>query len=219
MERVLVALEITNEVIDEAEEKNADLIVTHHPLLFHPLKQVNDRDITGHFVNRLIRSGISVYSCHTSFDLLKGGNNDYLGEILGLREIEPFEQEAICRKGVTPLEVRFRDFIHSVSEALSVSERYFQAVGDPDRNICTVGWCTGAGGEFISRAAEEGCDLFITGDVKYHDAQLAKALDLCVLDAGHYGTEKIFTDNMAEILSRNTNCEIIKSNVDINPFL
>lgn len=217
--KVLVALEITDDVIDEALEKNADMIVTHHPLLFKPVRCIDDNDANGRYLNRLIRGGISVYSCHTSFDIMNGGNNDYLGTVLGLVEIESFENEPICRKGVTPVEISFADFARRAAQILDVSENHFRMVGDANRSICTVGWCTGAGAEYLSAAAEEGCDLFITGDVKYHEAQVARTLDLCVLDAGHYGTEKIFVDNMAQMLESKTNCEILRSKIDINPFI
>ena len=217
--KVLVALEITDAVIDEALEKNADMIVTHHPLIFHGVKCIDDNTAEGRYLNRLIRGGISVYSCHTSFDIMEGGNNDYLGTVLGLVEIEPFENEAICRKGVTPMEICLADFARRAAQVLEISEHHIRLSGDPGRSICTVGWCTGAGAEYLDAAAEEGCDLFITGDVKYHDAQRARGLDLCLMDAGHYGTEKIFVDNMAELLERKTNCEILRSRIDINPFL
>ncbi|MDD6154277.1 MAG: Nif3-like dinuclear metal center hexameric protein [Eubacteriales bacterium] len=217
--RVLVSLEINDDVIDEAIEKQADMIVTHHPLIFHPLKRIDSGDVTGHYVERLVKAGISVFSTHTSFDKMDGGNNDYLGRVLGLTEIEKFDNgNEFCRKGVTPFEITFADLMDKTAAALDVEKRLFKATGDPARTITTVGWCTGAGGEFIEEAADEGLDLYITGDLKYHDAQLAKALGICVLDAGHYGTEKIFVDNMADYLCRKTNCEIIKSEIDINPF-
>lgn len=220
VERILVALEITDAVIDEAIERDADMIVTHHPLIFGGLHNVDNSNITGKSINRLIRAGISVYSCHTSFDTMEGGNNDHFGEVLGLNDVEPFESgNRFCRKGVTPMEISFQEFIYQAAEALGVSVRFFSATGDLKRKICTVGWCTGSGAEFMREAVDEGCDLYITGDLKYHDAQNAKAMDLCVLDAGHYGTEKIFVDNMAEILSRKTNCEILKTKIDINPFV
>lgn len=220
VDRILVALEVTDEVINEAVECEADMIVTHHPTIFGGIDSVDWNHTTGRYINRLIKEGISVYSCHTSFDKMDGGNNDYLGEVLELNNIEPFENgNKFCRKAVTPFEVTFAEFIHRAAENLEVNEKYFKACGDLTRTIYSVGWCTGAGAEFIMEAVEEGCDLYITGDLKYHDAQMAKALDICVLDAGHYGTEKIFVDNMAEILSRKTTCEIVKSKIDINPFI
>lgn len=220
VERILVALEVTDEVIEEAIETESDMIVTHHPLIFGGINTVDNEDTTGRYINRLIRAGISVYSCHTSFDKMEGGNNDYLGQALELNNIEHFDNgNDFCRKAVTPFEVTFAEFIHRAAEALEINEKFFNACGDLTRTIYSVGWCTGSGAEFIEDAVDEGCDLYITGDLKYHDAQKAKAMDICVLDAGHYGTEKIFVDNMAAILSRKTNCELIKSKIDINPFI
>jgi dinuclear metal center protein, YbgI/SA1388 family len=218
--RVLVALEVTSEVIDETIEVQADMIVTHHPMIFGGINKVDDNDIIGNYIQRLVKAGISVYSCHTSFDKMSGGNNDYLGQVLELVNIEPFENgNEFCRKAVTPFEVTFAEFIHKAAELLEVSEKCFNVVGDLTRTVYQVGWCTGAGAEFLQEAVDEGCDLYITGDLKYHDAQKAKELDICVLDAGHYGTEKIFVDNMAEFLRGKTTCEIIESKIDINPFI
>lgn len=218
--RVLVALEVTEAVIREAEEVNADMIVTHHPLLFNGLRSICADDSVGGLVYRLIRSGISVYSCHTSFDSLEGGNNDELGRLLCLSEVEKFESgNPMCRKGVTPFEISLEDFVRGLSSSLAIEPRKLAVVGDPSATICTVGWCTGAGAEFIPEAAQEGLDLFITGDLKYHQAQEAKALGIAVIDAGHYGTEKIFGANMTDLLASKTNCEVIQSRIDIDPFL
>lgn len=218
--RVLVALEVTPAVIEEAESLDVDMIVTHHPLLFQGLQTIRAEDVSGGMVYRLIRSGISVYSCHTSFDSMDGGNNDYLGRLLCLNEIERFENgNPMCRKGVTPREISLKDFVRALSSSLSIDIRKLAVVGDPDAMICTVGWCTGAGAEFIPQAVEEDLDLFITGDLKYHQAQEARARGIAVIDAGHYGTEKFFTANMADLLASKTNCEILKSRIDIDPFL
>jgi len=220
VDKALVALEVTDDVIDEAVDTESDLIITHHPMIFEGIDKIDHNDVTGNYIIKLIKLGISVYSCHTSFDKLDGGNNDYLGQVLELNDIVPFENgNLFCRRAVTPFEVTLAEFVHKAADALEISEKYFKVCGDPTRTIYSVGWCTGSGAEFIREACEEGCDLFITGDLKYHDAQMAKALGICVLDAGHYGTEKIFVDNMAEILSRKTNCEIVKSKIDINPFV
>ena len=90
IQKVLTSLEITEAVIDEADEKDADLILTHHPLIFGGIKKVDYREMTGSFLVRLLNLGISVYSCHTPFDKLKGGNNDFLAELIGLEEIRGF---------------------------------------------------------------------------------------------------------------------------------
>ena len=219
VKRVLTALEITDEVIDEAMNCEADWIVTHHPLIFTSTSSIDYKDNSGRYIERLIRAGISVYSSHTAFDKAEGGNNDDLGKLLGFTDIRRFENDnGYLRYADLPEEKFFGDIIKESSEKLGIDIRLFRAVGDPEKKIRRAGWCTGSGAEFIQDAFDEGCDLYITGDVKYHDAQLAKGLGICVLDCGHYGTEKCFIDNMAEVLEKSTDAEIIRSGVDINPF-
>lgn len=222
IKRVLVALEVTNEIIDEAIEQEADLILVHHPMLFSPVRKVLAGDVIGGYLQKLIKHDISVYACHTNFDKLDGGNNDYIGALLELERIRPFDQDnGFCRKGNTPFEKTFIELIHQAAEAFDIDERFFKTVGDLSKTIETVGWCSGAGTEFLEAAHREGCDVFITGDLKYHEAQMAKELGLCVLDAGHYGSEKIFVENMADMVRlecKNDSIDVIESTVDINPF-
>ena len=218
-EKILVALEITDSVIDEAMNAEADWIVTHHPLIFTSTSSIDYEDNPGRYIERLIRAGISVYSAHTSFDKMEGGNNDYLGRILGFEKIsKPSGGSEYVRITELPEEKFFGDIIKDSAEKLQMDLRLFRAVGDPETKIKKIGWCTGAGAEFIQEAYSEGCGMYITGDVKYHDAQLAKGLGICVLDAGHYGTEKCFVENMACMLSEKTDAEVIRSEIDINPF-
>lgn len=220
---VLVALEVTHQVIDEAVAEGAELILTHHPLLFSGVKKVDEGDVIGGYLFRLIQSGISVYSCHTSFDKAAGGNNDYLGKLLELENVRAFDRDnGLCRKGETPFEITLAELMHRAAEAFAIDESQFRCVGELSDSIATVGWCTGAGSEFIKDAFEEGCDLYITGDLKYHEAQAAKEMGICVLDAGHYGTEKIFTENMAELLRgkcAGQDLDVLESALDLNPFV
>ena len=223
--RVMVSLEITESIINEAIENDVDLIITHHPMIFGGINSVDNNTVIGKYILRLAEADISVYSCHTSFDKMDGGNNDYLGDVFQLRDVKAFDNgNVFCRKGETPFEVTFAEFIHKAAEFLEIEEKYFRIVGDLTSTVETVGWCTGAGSEFIQEAKDEGCDFYITGDVKYHEAQLAKEMGMSILDVGHYGSEKIFTENMAailreKILSEEKSVEIIESKIDINPFI
>lgn len=220
-DRILVSLEVTNDVIDEAVRCGADLILTHHPLIFGGVGRISEEDATGNYLIRLIRAGISVYSCHTSFDKAAGGNNDYFGELLELADIRPFDSgNPYCRRGETSFDITFAEMIHKTAQALNIEEKYFRTVGDLSLPVERVGWCTGAGSEFIEEARKEGCSLYITGDIKYHEAQQALESGICLLDAGHYGTEKIFTENMAGMLYDRLGgeTEVLQSEVDINPF-
>lgn len=221
-DRVLVALEVTSQIIEEAKSYNVDLILTHHPLIFNPFKKLIICNYPDKLIFDLMETGISVYSTHTNFDKLHGGNNDYIGEILGLDNVRPFKEDnGYCRVGETSFTINFYELIKKVSESLGVDERYFKITGSVDKQIRKVGWCTGSGAEFIDEAIKEGCDLFITGDLKYHDAQKAKELGICVLDAGHFGTEKIYVENMTQKLINAFEYEIIDiidSQKDINPY-
>lgn len=222
--RVLTALELTEDVIQESIDEDVDMIITHHPLIFGGIKTVDFRDMTGSYILKLIEAGISVYSSHTPFDKIEGGNNDYLAELIGLRDISGFTDgenvEMIGRVGMLPYPVTLEDMVEIIAEKLDLEAEQIRFVGYPQQMISTVGMCTGAGADLMDLAAANGCQLFITGDLKYHDAQKAKAKGIAVIDAGHYGTEKSFADNFAGKLREKVagSVEIIESKVDIDPF-
>lgn len=218
--KVLVALEINERVIDEAIGAGADMILTHHPLLFEEIKKIDSNEVAGNHIVKLIRRGISVYSSHTPFDKCIGGNNDYLGSILGIEDIGPMpgDESAICRIGNLAFPMTCAEFAEHASCVLRIEKHFFHFAGIPDELVSKIGWCTGAGAEFLDTAVAAGCDLFLTGDVKYHTAQHARDLGMNVLDCGHYGTEYIFCENMRSKLDKFYNLDIIQSRVNINPF-
>lgn len=218
--KVLVALEINERVIDEAIGAGVDMILTHHPLIFGSMNKIDDNNITGNHIIKLIRRGISVYSSHTPFDKCIGGNNDYLGKILGIEDIGPMpgDETCICRMGTLPRPMTCIEFANHASQALRIRKEFFNFAGIPEEEISKIGWCSGAGAEYLDLAVEAGCDLFLTGDVKYHTAQHARDLGMNILDCGHFGTEYIFCENMASKLDKFYNLDIIQSRVNINPF-
>lgn len=222
---ILIALEITGPVIDEAIGINADMIVTHHPLLFDAVKQINFDNKAGEYLLKLIENDISVYSAHTSFDKSRGGNNDFLIDLINLdNSLEvgtgPFENLGIGRIFSLKKQVKIEGMVSIISKSLDIPLCEIKYVGDKSINISKVAVCTGSGADLIEEAAKQGCQLLITGDLKYHNAQLAKELGISVIDAGHYHTEKTFTPNFANKLRVLTNDEInvVESQIDINPF-
>lgn len=228
VEKLLVALEITDEVISEAKELNADMIITHHPLIFGDISSVSAEDVTGRYITELISAGISVYSSHTPFDKAPGGNNDWLAERIGLTEVDGFSDgssvQMIGRCGEFASPLTLFSLAALVSDRLEIPPEQIRIVGDKSETVMRAGICTGAGADLADAALENGCDVLITGDVKYHDAQNAKAKGLCLIDAGHYGTEKTFTENFADKIRKklleagDTETVVIESSVDINPF-
>ena len=233
--KLLTCLEINEEVVREAIRVGADMVVTHHPLIFQGVKAVRSSDYKGRVLMELIENEISVYSCHTPFDKVKGGNNDIIAERLGLTDIRNLNgddvaspskmisnrQEAdIGRTGRFKKPVSYMQLIETAANQLNMSIRDFRAVGSLDTEIAKVGICTGAGADLVNMAAEAGCQLMITGDVKYHDAHTALEKGICLLDAGHYGTEKFFAAAMREKLEKKLSgkVEIAESTVSLDPF-
>ena len=217
--RVLTAMEITNQVIDEAVNLRAEAIVTHHPMFFKPVKEIYDNTVTGNYIVRLVQNRINVYASHTPFDKCDGGNNDYLARLLHLCDIRVAGEDGFCRIGTVDGECRVSEYIEQICRWLNIDRSSVSFAGDLNSEVKTIGLCSGAGAEFASSLRRLGCDLFITGDVKYHDAQEAKESGLNILDIGHYGSEKIFTENMADYLRNNTDLDIIESEVDLDPFI
>ena len=224
-EKILVCLEITKAVIKEAKERHADIIVTHHPLYFGSFKQIDNNKVTGNYTVELVKADISVYSSHTCFDKAAGGNNTNLCGILGLKNIEPLftgegKFDYVGYTAEFPQETTLEEAAKLVSEALRLEPGELRYTGDAQKTVKKVGVCTGAGADITFEAAEKGCELFITGDVKYHEAQNARELGIALIDAGHFGTEKIFAANMAHHLKREigSRAEVLVSEIDINPF-
>ena len=234
--RILTCLEIDKDVIAEAERLSCEMIVTHHPLIFSGIKSINEGKYEDDMIIELIDRRISVFSCHTPFDKITGGNNDELARRLGLTDIRNLAQEIpadpaamaercsvydIGRIGSLKGEITLYEAVELISEALDIDPARIRAAGDPQKKIRKIGMCTGAGAEFAGAAASAGCDLFITGDVKHHEAIDAKALGIAIIDAGHYGTEKTFAVNMKRLLDEKLGgtVQVIASEVSTDPFI
>lgn len=332
VDRVLVALEATEAVVDEAISSNIDLIICHHPLLFKPLKRITDADPIGKLVRKLIKNDISLYAAHTNLDIAKGGTNDYVAEILELdlvqglektgssnymkvavyvpldnlesvrsamasagagqigaysdcsfvtegdgmfkplegarphigsvNELEtvregklevivdkknlgrvidsmikahPYEVPAydvwaleneiesyhLGRTGLISGKYTLKEYAEFVKEKLQVGQLRY--VGDSDKRVRKAAICTGAGADVMKAAVKKGCDVLITGDLKYHEAQTALQMNLTVIDAGHFETEQIFVQRLADKLKRSFEAKeydvaVVESSSESNPF-
>ena len=220
--KVLVCLEINMDVLKEAEEKGADMILTHHPLIFTPESCIDYDDFPGRYIHEAVKKGISVYSAHLSFDFAPKGNNTYLAFLLGLTYVETGSLDNEYR-GYFEEPVTFAEAVSRVEEALNLPANYVRCVDAGKEQIRTVGLCTGAGGDYIPNAVKNGCDLFVTGDLKLHEAQYAKAAGISVIDAGHYGTEKIFVENIAHQIyaraaEKGLDIDVIMAEANTNPY-
>ena len=206
VERILVALDVDDIVVAEAIECSADMIVAHHPAIFRGMKHLRTDLPLGRRLAALLTHGIAVAAAHTNLDITRGGVNDVLAERLGLEKLSSFittaqtdgSAESLGRIGTLPAPVAIDDFAHSVRERLGVSHvRLVRAADRPVRRVAVVG---GAGAEFIDTAVRRGADVYLTGDVKYHEAQRAAEQGMHLIDAGHFGTERPVLPVLADLL-------------------
>ncbi|MGM0368816.1 MAG: Nif3-like dinuclear metal center hexameric protein [Bacillota bacterium] len=332
IDNVLVALDVNQDVLEEAINVDADLIVAHHPFIFDDLSAVKFNTATGQLIQQAIKNDIAIYCAHTNYDIAPGGLNDFLAQKLGvadasplqitsieqlkklvvfvpedyleqvretlgdleagwlgnyshcffyqsgtgtfkpltgtsphqgtvgqvnkvdeyrletiikadnisrviskLQQVHPYEEVAydlypvenegqkfgLGRIGYLDNGLKLEDYIEQIKVNLDLDSLKF--VGDLEQQINKVALCSGSGSDLIKTAAARGVDLFITGDVKYHEAQLAEELGINLVDAGHYGTEKIMKEAMTdylqeEVVADSLEVEITKSKINTNPL-
>ena len=194
--RVLVALDITPAVIEEAAAKGCQLILAHHPVIWGKLGQVTDESTTGRNVLALIEQGIAAICAHTNLDAVAGGVNDALALRLGLSEIDQLHQDGIDgqgrpygigRTGVVPQQNLY-DFAQAVKKLLG---SHGIRLVDGGRPVCRVAVGGGACAGMLEDAVAKGCDTFVTSDVKYDGFLDAKAMGINLIDAGHFPTENV----------------------------
>ncbi len=197
--KVLVSLDVTAAVVEEARQWGAELIAAHHPVIFHPVKRVTDQDPAGEILLRLAEHGIAAVCMHTNLDAAQGGVNDALAAALQLEEVAPLEGGGgIARTGRLPRPVSVPDFLCAVQEALGAGGLRCTDGAKPISRVAVGG---GACGEFLWAAAAAGCDAFVTADVKYNQFLDAAALGLTLVDAGHFPTEDVVCPVLARHLS------------------
>ena len=217
---VFLALDLTEETLAEAIRDGADMIITHHPMIFSGIKKINNHSFTGRKIIRLVRHGISYYAMHTNYDV-KGMADlaaDYLKleerEVLSVTEETRDRCEGLGRVGMLPKQMSLRECGEFVKAALSLND--VKIYGDLEQPVHRAAICTGSGKSMISDVLANGADVYVTGDIDHHTGIDAVAAGLAVIDAGHYGTEYIFMDAMKKKLGENfpelpTTCAKIKS--------
>lgn len=202
--RIFVALDATDEVIDCAVSFQADMLITHHPLIFTALKQINDRNYIGNRLIRLIQNDISYYAMHTNFDVC--GMADLSASYLKLSDTSVLEvtyedankKEGIGRVGMLPQPMTLEECAAYVKEKLQLS--HVMLYGKKEQQVQNAAISTGSGKGMVDAAVLAGAQVLITGDIDYHTGIDAPAKGVAVIDAGHYGTEYIFIAHIKGVL-------------------
>ncbi len=201
IKKILLVVDVTKKVCEYAIENHFDMIVSHHPMIFKSVKKINDNSVIGEKILSLAESGICYYAMHTNFDT-KGGMGKEAAQILGLKNIEVLE-ETLNGEGIG--EIGLADKVYSLYEmAQSVKEKFdlknVTIYGDRDAKIEKIAISPGSGKSVIGVAIDKKADCLVTGDIGHHDGIDAVEAGLTIIDASHYGIEKIFMTYMYNYL-------------------
>lgn len=199
VKKILVCLDITHAAIDEAVKTGADLIVTHHPVIFKGIKKLNEDEKTAGLLYLLIRNNISVYSAHTNLDFAEQGVNTCLADALGLKQTEMLGNGP-GKVGILENECNLPEFIARVKTNLCVP--FVRVTGRADSGIMKAAVFSGSFDGDLRAVAASGADVLVTGDLKYHTALDAREMGMCIVDAGHFSTEKIALPRLAEAIQK-----------------
>ena len=197
VERILIALDLTDETLCEAVRWNADMILTHHPLIFSPLRKVTDEDFIGKRLVTLLQHDIAYYAMHTNYDVLRMA--DLAAAFLKMKQADVLEPVTADGKGIgaigaLPQKMTVGQCCELVKETFHLDA--VKVFGEKSREIQTAAICPGSGKSVIKTAIRKHADVLITGDIDHHEGIDAVARDLSIIDAGHYGLEHIYMEDM-----------------------
>jgi len=202
---ILIGLDPTEALIHEALAQNLNTILTHHPLIFHPLKTIPNNTPMGRILKTALGHDLALIACHTNLDLVAAGVSNALAEHLGLRDTRPLaavpgQSPGFGKIGTLPTPLPSDQFLHLLLTALNIPG--IQIAGSLPETIHTVALCGGSGSNLAETAWRMGAQLYITGEVKHSVARWAEDAGFCVIDAGHYPTENLIVPVLAEILKK-----------------
>lgn len=221
VKKILFALDAIDPVVDEAIEIGADMIITHHPIIFKSINAVNNTTSLGRRIIKLIKNNISVYSAHTNFDIADGGTNSILADLIGLRDTDgliPCGDAFLGRTGIPKEKMTLKDLADKLMDVLGAPS--LNITGELSHTVCRVGLCTGSGADrdFMLAAKQKDCDVYITGDVSYHNAQFAQEIGLCLIDAAHYYTEAAAMPYLCGYVSEKCTVECVVTKIKGESF-
>ncbi len=223
VQKIYIALDATEETIAEAVKEKADLLLTHHPMIFRGLKKVNSHDFTGKRVIKLIENHISCYAMHTNFDVkgmaeLAAQKMSLIDcQVLDITDLGEQGPEGIGRVGDLPEEISLETCVRQVKEAFTVD--MVKVFGDLSQKVKRAAICPGSGKSVISCALNAKAQVLITGDIDHHEGIDAASQGLAIIDAGHYGIEKLFIPFMVQYLEKHTEGIEIQGQPVKQPFL
>ena len=221
LDRVLLSVDFTEEVLEEAVSVAAQLVFTHHPFLLKGVSEVNEDSLKGGTIAKAIRAGVAVFSAHTNADVVEHGVSDVIAKALGLSQIVPLEETergiGHGRIGLAPAGSSIGSLVASLCGRLPETVRGISSTASADLEVSRVALCGGAGDSFLETAVNAGADVFITGDLRHHVAQESK---IPLIDVSHWAAESIWLETAAsQLRSRLGNVEFVVSSVNTDPWI
>jgi dinuclear metal center YbgI/SA1388 family protein len=232
VDRVLVAVDATEDTVADAIGKRAGLLVVHHPLLLRGVHGVGADTPKGALVHRLIRAGVALFTAHTNADAASPGVSDALAAALGLNVVGPLEPRpagvlpgrcGLGRIAELPAPEPFAEFVRRAARQLPATTWGVRGAGDPDRSVRTVAVCGGAGDSLLAEAAKAGVDVYLTADLRHHpaDEHLRTGRDVpALVDVAHWASEQPWCAQAAGVMTRalGGNVEITVSTCRTDPW-
>jgi len=207
--RILVALDVTDKALAEAEKSGCDMLITHHPLIMSPEKQIDFSRMPGSAILISARSRIAVVSAHTNLDKAPNGLNDYLAKKLGIFCTDVFLADAMAHESLNQIQglgrigqlgetMTVEQLACRIKEKLGISR--VRLIGNPGNMVSTAALCSGSGGSLTAQFLGSGTDVYITGDLKYHEARDIESHGKSAVDVGHFSSEFIAVELLKDRL-------------------
>ncbi len=233
VKKVMIGLDVSLPLMNAAKENSCDLVLTHHPLMLKAEKSIDFNEMPGKAIEIAARHKINIISVHTNLDKAIDGLNDYFAAKIGIQKTKVFYIEnrsddsmddvtGIGRIGSLEKNILLRQFAKEIKEKLALS--HLRVIGNMDLPVNTVAVCTGSGGSLVGEFLKSRADVYVTGDIKYHEARLVEQNSKALIDVGHFGSEHIAVDLLSEKLSHavfkeSMNIEIKKYKKEKDPFI
>jgi len=220
IKHIRVALEASKDVIEGAIKDKVDMLFVHHPLIYSPIQNICDDTVCGHKIYELIRHDLALYVAHSNLDRATNGLNRYFGNKIELENITEMgiDDHGYTLSGNLKNPMNLKSYVDFLGDKLSTP--YLRYVGDDQRIIKKVAFVTGSGMSLLKEEMFEEVDVFLTGDLKYHDAMWVYESGNSVIDVTHYGSEIMVTELMYELLVQHMDqrVHVSKDNCLSNPI-
>ena len=188
--KVLLTVDVTAAVIDQAIAEKANLIISHHPLMLQPVSLISEETLKGELITKLIKADISLFNAHTNADAAQGGVNDALAELIGLEKVRTFNEQAIGRVGELTAPVELATFAREVKNLLPKNNAAVLVSGDLTKKVQKIAICAGAGDSLLEQVRELDADVYLTADLRHHPAQDNKELKgPALISVSHWASE------------------------------